>query len=198
MINQKKLSPIILIFNKPYEVLCSFTDPEGRDTLKKYIPVEGVYPVGRLDFDSEGMLLLTNDGVLIHRLTSPAHQVAKTYLVQIEGLISSQALATLQRGVMVKGERTRRCQAMIVPEVVVPERSKPVTPHKPTQWLRLVLREGRKRQIRHMTAAVGYPTLRLIRVAIGPLGMEGLQPGEWRELTKDEESRLRRVVQLPV
>lgn len=184
----------ILVFYKPYEVLCSFTDSEGqRQTLKDYIPVQDVYPAGRLDYDSEGLLLLTDDGDLIHHLTLPIHNVAKTYLVQVEGEVTKEALAKLERGVEVKGRRTRQCQAMVVPEPVLFERSKPVTPHGPTCWLRIVLREGKKRQIRHMTAAVGFPTLRIIRLSIGNVSLEGLKPGEWRNLSMNEEVRLREL-----
>lgn len=181
----------ILVFFKPYGVLCSFTDSEGqRLTLKDFVPVEGVYAAGRLDLDSEGLLLLTDDGDLIHRLTAPDHKIPKTYLVQVEGIATQEALTKLEQGVMVKGIMTRRCQAMLVPEPNLPDREKPITPHGPTSWLRIVLREGKKRQIRHMTASVGLPTLRLVRIAIGNLNLEGLNPGEWRELDIGEVTRL--------
>lgn len=185
----------ILAFYKPYGVLCSFTDSEGqRPTLKKYIPVEGIYAAGRLDLDSEGLLLLTNDGDLIHHLTAPMHQVRKTYLVQVEGTATHEALVLLRSGVEVKGVKTRRCKVMVISEPDLPEREKPVTPHGPTTWLRIVLQEGKKRQIRHMTAVVGLPTLRLVRVSIGNVSLEGLKPGEWRDLTALEEERLRSLV----
>lgn len=184
----------ILAFYKPFGVLCAFTDAESqRATLKDYIPVEDVYPAGRLDMDSEGLLLLTNDGRLNHHLTFPVHNITKTYLVQVEGEVDSAALAQLERGVEVKGRKTQRCQVLVVPEPVLPARSKPVTPHGPTTWLRIVLREGKKRQIRHMTAAVGFPTLRLVRLSIGNITLEGLKPGEWRELSGVEENRLREL-----
>jgi 23S rRNA pseudouridine2457 synthase len=143
--------------------------------------------------DSEGLLLLTDDGRLAHQLTDPQHKITKTYLVQVEGDVSAQALATLQRGVEVKGRMTRRCRAVLVPEPNLPERSKPITPHGPTAWIRLELNEGMKRQIRHMTAVVGLPTLRLVRIAIGPVTLAGLAPGEWRRLTAEEISRLRQA-----
>ncbi len=184
----------ILAFYKPYGVVTAFTDAEGRPTLKNYIDVPGVYPAGRLDMDSEGLLILSDDGDLIHRLTHPRHQVTKTYLVQVEGRITPQAVAELQRGVTFGGRSARRCQAMLIPEPELPEREKPVTPHGETSWLRLALREGRKRQIRHMTAAVGYPTLRLVRIAVGPVTLEGLAPGEWRDLQAAEIVRLRQAV----
>lgn len=180
----------VLVFYKPYGVLTAFQDAEGRPTLKQYIPIPDVYPAGRLDLDSEGLLILSDDGRLIHRLTDPRHRIPKTYLVQVEGRVTPPALAALQRGVVVKGKKTRRCDAIIIPEPNIPPRIKPVTPHAETTWLRMVLQEGRKRQIRHMTAAVGFPTLRLVRVAIGPISLEGLQPGEWRELSSDEIRRL--------
>lgn len=183
----------VIALNKPFDVLTSFTDPEGRPTLADYVPVPDVYAAGRLDMDSEGLLLLTDDGRLAHQLTDPQHKITKTYLVQVEGDVSAQALAVLQRGVEVKGRMTRRCRAVLVPEPNLPERSKPITPHGPTAWIRLELNEGMKRQIRHMTAVVGLPTLRLVRIAIGPVTLAGLAPGEWRRLTAEEISRLRQA-----
>lgn len=179
-----------IAFFKPFGVLTAFRDAEGRPTLKQYIPIPEVYPAGRLDLDSEGLLILSDEGRLIHLLTDPRHRIPKTYLVQVEGKVTEEALAALQRGVMVKGKKTRRCNALMIPEPNLPPRSKPITPHGETSWLRLVLQEGRKRQIRHMTAAVGFPTLRLVRVAIGPVTLEGLQPGEWRDLAAEEIRRL--------
>ena len=185
----------VLVFYKPYGVLCSFTDSEEqRPTLKDYIPVADVYAAGRLDLDSEGLLLLSNDGDLIHHLTDPQHKVAKTYLVQVEGEVNQVAIAALEQGVEVKGRITQRSQVMLVPEPVLPERDKPVTPHGPTSWVRIVLKEGKKRQIRHMTAAVGFPTLRLVRVSIGNITLEGLIPGQWRDATPVELSRLRELI----
>ena len=185
----------VLVFYKPYGVICSFTDSEGqRPTLKDYIPVADVYAAGRLDLDSEGLLLLSNDGDLIHRLTDPQHKVAKIYLVQVEGEINPAAIAALEQGVEVKGRMTQRSQVMLVPEPVLPARDKPVTPHGPTSWIRIVLKEGKKRQIRHMTAAVGFPTLRLVRVSIGNITLEGLTPGQWRDAMPAELSRLRELI----
>jgi 23S rRNA pseudouridine2457 synthase len=179
-----------LAFYKPDYVLCAFTDPEGRKTLKDFIPISSVYPVGRLDYDSEGLLLLSDDGDFIHRLTHPRHEIEKTYLVQVEGVITPEILSALAGGVEVKGKRTRRCQALAIEEPDLPPRGKPITPHAGLSWLRLVLQEGRKRQIRHMTAAVGLPTLRLLRIAVGPVNLEGLKPGEWRNLTGRELDQL--------
>lgn len=182
---------IYIAFYKPYGVLTAFTDAEGRETLKKYIDIPDIYPAGRLDMDSEGLLLLTNDGGLAHHLTEPRYNHPKTYLVQVEGIPTEDALANLAGGVEVKGEKTRRCQVMSVPEPDLPPRAKPVTPHGPSSWLRIVLREGKKRQIRHMTAAVGLPTLRILRIAIGPVALKDLQPGEWRNLTSAEVDALK-------
>lgn len=183
---------VYLAFYKPYGVLSSFTDQEGRQTLKNFIDLPNVYSAGRLDYDSEGLLLLTDDGALIHRLTDPRHHLPKTYLAQVEGMVTQGALAALERGVVIQGWKTRPARAMQVPEPGLPERSKPVTPHGPTAWLRLILTEGKKRQIRHMTAAVGLPTLRLVRIAIGPIALGELRPGEWRYLTGEEVNLLRK------
>lgn len=182
-----------VIFYKPDGVLTAFTDLEGRETLKEYIPVPDIYPAGRLDLDSEGLLLLTDDGVLAHRVTDPRYDHPKTYLVQVEGIPQPGQLDRLESGVEIKGRRTRRCQAMVVEDPNLLPRRKPLTPHAETRWLRIVLREGMKRQVRHMTAAVGLPTLRLVRVAIGPLGLGELQPGDWRYLTSVEVKLLKEM-----
>jgi len=179
-----------LLFYKPYDVLCSFTDPEGRETLKAYIDVPDVYSAGRLDRDSEGLLLLTDDGTLIRRLTDPHFHLPKTYWVQVEGLITPQALEQLAQGVTIQGWRSLPCTAKAIPEPDLPPRRLPITPHAPPSWIELTLTEGKKRQIRHMTAAVGFPTLRLVRVAIGSLRLGNLQPGEWRWLTEEERKAL--------
>ena len=189
-----------LLLNKPYGVLCAFTDPdyergagEKRPTLADYVDVPGVYAAGRLDRDSEGLLLLTNDGWLIHRLSHPRYRHPKTYLVQVELVPAASALAALRAGVMVRGRRTAPAQAALLDdEPELPPRAVPIRYRKtvPTTWLRLVLTEGRKRQVRHMTAAVGHPTLRLVRIGIGPLELGELQPGEWRELKPGELTSL--------
>jgi 23S rRNA pseudouridine2457 synthase len=183
-----------IILYKPYGVVSSFTDREGHATLKTLIDRPGVYPAGRLDMDSEGLLFLSDDGPIMHALTDPHYEHPKTYFVQVEGIVEPGTLAKLMRGVEVKGVMTRRCQALVIPEPELPPRAQPVTPHGPTTWLRIVLHEGRKRQIRHMTAAVGHPTLRLVRVAIGPLSLGNMKPGEWRELGEEEVERLRRFL----
>lgn len=182
--------PPYLVFNKPFNVLSSFTDPEGRATLADYVSVPGVYAAGRLDYDSEGLLLLTGDGALIHRLTDPRHEHPKTYFVQVEGLVTEQAAEALRRGVLLRGRRTRPAEAEIIADPGLPPRPAPVRAYHPTSWLKVVLREGRKRQLRRMTAAVGFPTLRLVRWAIGPLTLEGLAPGQWRELTREELAKI--------
>ncbi len=182
-----------LLFHKPYGVLSSFTDPSGRETLKAYLSVPGVYAAGRLDYDSEGLLLLTDDGALVKRLTDPRHHLPKTYWVQVEGLITPEALDQLSKGVTIQGWRTRPCQAVAIPEPDLPPRRKPITPHATPSWIELTLTEGKKRQIRHMTAAAGFPTLRLVRVAIGPLRLGSLPPGGWRWLTKDEINTCNRI-----
>jgi len=179
---------------KPYDVLCQFTDGEGRKTLKDYFPIAGLYPVGRLDRDSEGLVLLTDDGPLAHRLTDPRFGHPRTYLAQVERIPSSEALERLRRGVILGDGPTRPAEAVLEPEPIeLPERPVPIRFRKnvPTAWLLLTLREGRNRQVRRMTASVGHPTLRLVRIAIGAVGLGDLVPGEYRELTEDEITALR-------
>jgi 23S rRNA pseudouridine2457 synthase len=186
-----------LLLHKPYGVLCAFTDPDDRPTLADYVPVPGVYAAGRLDLDSEGLVLLTDDGWLIHRLSHPRYEHPKIYLVQVERLPDAEALQALRRGVTIKGRRTAPAQAdLLRPAPDLAPRSEPIRYRKsvPTAWLRLVLTEGRKRQVRHMTAAVGHPTLRLVRVGIGPLELGDLQPGEWRDLSPGELDALRAML----
>jgi len=182
-----------LLFNKPYGVLSQFTDPEGRPTLKDYIPVPRVYPAGRLDLRSEGLLVLTDDPTLAHGLTHPLHKLPKEYWVQVAGRPTPAHVRRLLAGVWVDGRLARAVRAGLMP----PPRLWPRTPRvreTETGWLRVVLHEGRKHQVRKMTAAVGLPTLRLVRWAVGPLTLHGLQPGQWRYLTPSEEARLRRML----
>jgi len=182
-----------IIFNKPYGVLSQFTDEgTGHPTLKNYIDVQDVYAAGRLDRDSEGLLLLTDDGSLIKRLTDPRHHVEKTYWVLVEGKPTREALRRLRTGIQLKAYLTRPAKVRLIPDPGLPPRSKPVTPHGPTVWLEVKLREGKKRQIRHMTAVVNLFTLRLIRIAIGPIQLGDLELGEWRELMNSEIKILRR------
>lgn len=182
-----------IVFNKPFGVLSQFTDEgTGHPTLKDYINVPDVYPAGRLDRDSEGLLLLTDDGPLIKRLTDPRHHVEKTYWVMVEGEPTEERLGLLERGVQLKGYRSLPAKVRLIPAPDLPPRSKPVTPHGPTCWLEIKLREGKKRQIRHMTAAVSLFTLRLVRVAIGGIQVGDLAPGAWRDLTPVEMKSLLR------
>lgn len=183
-----------ILFNKPYGVLSQFTDEgSGHPTLKDYIDLLRVYAAGRLDRDSEGLLLLTDDGTLKKRLTDPQHHVQKTYWALVEGEATQEALSRLANGIKLKGYTTRAAEARLIPDPGLPPRSKPVTPHGPTSWLEIKLREGKKRQIRHMTAAVRLFTLRLVRVAIGPLQLGDLGLGEWREITEGELQTLRNI-----
>jgi 23S rRNA pseudouridine2457 synthase len=179
---------------KPYDVVCQFSDVAGRATLKAFVPIPGVYPVGRLDRDSEGLLLLTDDGPLAHRLTDPRFEHPKTYLVQVERRPDLRALERLRRGIELNDGRSRPAEVELLAEPpALPDRSVPIRfrKHVPTAWLRLTIREGRNRQVRRMTAAVGHPTLRLVRIAIGPLSLGDLAPGQWRELALDELRALR-------
>jgi 23S rRNA pseudouridine2457 synthase len=205
------MSRYVALF-KPYGVLSSFTHEERvappptppqkggevadektlrvsseKRTLSEFDLPKGVYAAGRLDFDSEGLLILSDDGAFIHRLTDPLHKLPKTYYAQVEGEPADAMLEPLRRGLRIKDYRTLPCGARILPEApALPPRDKPITPHGPTAWLELILTEGKKRQVRHMTAAVGLPTLRLVRVQIGPVTLAGLQPGQWRDLSKSE------------
>ena len=184
---------------KPYDVLTQFTDAAGRATLKDFVPVPGVYPVGRLDRDSEGLLLLTNDGPLAHRLTDPRFEHPRTYLVQVEHEPGPDALDALRRGVILNDGPTRPAEVDWLPEPPeLPDRPVPIRfrKHVPTAWLRLVLREGRNRQVRRMLEAVGHPVVKLRRSRYAGISPGRLRPGEWRELTRDEVRRLRRLVGL--
>jgi 23S rRNA pseudouridine2457 synthase len=182
-----------ILFNKPYGVLSQFTDEgTGHPTLKQYIDVPDVYAAGRLDRDSEGLLLLTDDGALIKRLTDPKHHIEKTYWIMVEGEPTQATLDQLERGIQLKDYQTLPAKARFIPAPNLPPRPKPMTPHGPTAWIEIKLREGKKRQIRHMTAAVGLFTLRLVRVAIGEIKIGNLQVGEWRELMPAELKLLRR------
>ena len=178
---------MLIALNKPYDVLCQFTDGSGRRTLADFVHIKDVYAAGRLDRDSEGLLLLTDDGRLAHHLTDPQHKQPKTYLAQVEGAVDSAALDALRRGVALNDGLTRPAlaESMDEPKWLWP-RNPPVRfrQHIPTSWLSLTLREGRNRQVRRMTAAVGFPTLRLIRVRIGEYALDGLAPGATRMLAE--------------
>lgn len=178
-----------LIFHKPYGVLSQFTAEGNHQTLRDYVDVPGVYAAGRLDADSEGLLLLTDDGALQHRLTDPKFQHPRTYWAQVEGIPDEQAMMQLRTGVIVKDYCTRPAQARLLQtEPALPDRDPPIRQRQsiPTTWLELVLTEGKNRQVRRMTAAVGFPTLRLVRVAIGAIQLADLAPGCWRELSAKE------------
>ena len=185
------------MFYKPYNVLSQFTDKEAsqknRGTLKDYIPVPSVYPVGRLDRDSEGLLLLTNNGRLQNRISDRKFQHPRTYWVQVERIPDEAALNQLRSGVLIEDYLTRRALVQILPdEPPLPPRDPPIRIRTsvPTSWLEITLTEGRNRQVRRMTAAVGFPTLRLVRSSIAHLRLEGLNPGQWRDLTTAELERL--------
>ena len=178
-----------IAFNKPYGVLPCFTDPEGRQTLADYIDLPGVYAAGRLDLDSEGLILLTSDGTLAHHITDPQHKLPKVYLAQVERIPDEEALEQLRKGVVLNGKKTRPAEVrLLADDPQLPDRPVPIRFRKnvSTAWVEVSLREGLNRQVRHMTAAVGHPTLRLVRVAIGPIVLGDLQPGQWRDLTSRE------------
>ncbi len=172
---------MLIAFNKPFNVLCQFTDGASRRTLADFVTVKEVYPAGRLDYDSEGLLLLTDDGALQKRIADPRHKTKKTYLAQVEGIPDDEALAPLRRGVKLKDGLTAPADARLVDEPGWLWTREPPIRYRasiPTAWIELTITEGRNRQVRRMTAAVGHPTLRLIRVAIGAWSLDGLRPGE--------------------
>lgn len=177
----------LILFNKPYGVLCQFTDRSmagsARATLSDHIDMPGVYPAGRLDLDSEGLLLLTDDGRLQARIADPRFKLPKTYLVQVEGEVAEAGLQALRQGVMLKDGPTRPAEAERIAAPALWPRDPPIRVRKtvPDCWIRLTLREGRNRQVRRMTAAIGHPTLRLVRWAIGDWSLDGIAPGAWRE-----------------
>ena len=179
----------LIVFNKPYDVLSQFTDrgsDTARRTLSEFIDVPGVYPAGRLDRDSEGLLLLCDDGTLQARIADPRFKMAKTYLVQVEGEPGEGNLERLRGGVLLKDGPTRPAEVERIDAPELWPRDPPIRVRKsvPDSWLRLTIREGRNRQVRRMTAAVGHPTLRLVRWSIGEWTVEGLAPGEWREVAQ--------------
>ncbi len=178
-----------VIFHKPFGVLSKFTDSEGRPTLADYVPLPNVYAAGRLDMDSEGLLVLTSDGTLANQVTTPENKIWKTYWVQVERIPEDSALERLRRGVMVKGRKTKPARVKrLTREPRLYPRSVPIRFRKtvPTVWLHIEIQEGMNRQIRRMTAQIGHPTLRVIRIGVGPLRLGSLAPGEWRSLSPRE------------
>lgn len=175
----------LVLLNKPFQVLSQFTTDDGKDTLSKYIPTQGVYPAGRLDYDSEGLLLLTDDGSLQHQISHPDHKQPKTYWVQVEGEITEEAINQLRKGVILKDGKTLPAKCRKLPEVSLWPRTPPIRErqNQPTSWIELIISEGKNRQVRRMTAAVNFPTLRLVRTRIGNWSIDGLQPGESTTLT---------------
>jgi len=185
------------IFNKPYRVLCQFSPVEGKLTLSDFLSLpKDVYPVGRLDYDSEGLIILTNDGLLHHKLIDPRFSHSRTYWVQVEGIPTNDAIEKLAEGVVIENKKTRKANVKVLDqEPKLWERNPPIRFRKsiPTNWLEIELFEGRNRQIRKMTASVGYPTLRLVRIKIEFLEVFGLMPGEFRELSTDEINKLKKI-----
>ncbi|MBI4352171.1 MAG: pseudouridine synthase [Elusimicrobia bacterium] len=182
-----------IIFNKPYGVLSQFTREHGHSSLADFGLPAGVYPAGRLDHDSEGLLLLTSDGALQARVADPRHKMPKTYWAQVEREIDQEAVLKLRAGLVLKDGPTLPCGAALLPDPGLPPRTPPIRFRKtvPVSWVEIVLKEGRNRQVRRMLAAVGFPVLRLLRRAIGPLTLEGLEPGRWRELTGEEVKNIK-------
>ena len=179
---------MFIIFNKPYNVLSQFTDSEGRETLASYIKHKGIYSAGRLDRDSEGLLILTSYGKLQHYISQPRYKMAKTYWAQVEREITPEAIDYLRTGVKLKDGTTAPARVQVIDEPEIWPRNPPIRERKnvPTSWIEISITEGRNRQVRRMTAEAGFPTLRLIRVAIGPWQLGDLQPGQYREIPRNE------------
>ncbi len=173
---------MIILFNKPFNVLCQFTDKERRKNLSDFINYKNVYPAGRLDYDSEGLVILTDDGKLQHKISDPKFKLLKTYLVQVEGIPGEEALNILRKGTILKDGLTMPCRVNAIPEPEIWERNPPVRFRKniPASWIEISISEGRNRQLRRMTASIGCPTLRLVRISVGGWNLDNLNPGEFR------------------
>jgi 23S rRNA pseudouridine2457 synthase len=188
-----------LLLNKPFGVVCQFTAEGGHRTLKAFVPVPGVYPAGRLDTDSEGLLVLTADGALQAAIAEPRHKLAKRYWVQVEGEPGEEALGRLRAGVVLRDGPTKPALARRIDPPPIWPRDPPIRVRRaiPTAWIEVEITEGRNRQVRRMTAAVGLPTLRLVRYGIGPWNLEGLAPGAWREVAAPSVAQLRSPLRKP-
>lgn len=175
---------MLILFNKPFNVLCQFTDKDGRKTLYDYIKIKNVYAAGRLDYDSEGLVVLTDDGKLQNKISDPENKMEKSYLVQLEGIPTETDLEKLRKGIKLNDGITKPAKAKIIDDPKVWERNPPIRERKniPTSWLELKISEGKNRQVRRMTAAIGYPALRLIRYSVGEWNINNLKPGEYQIL----------------
>lgn len=175
---------MLILFNKPFNVLCQFTDKDGRRTLSDYIKIKNVYAAGRLDYDSEGLVILTDDGKLQNKISDPENKMEKSYLVQLEGIPTETDLEKLRKGIQLKDGITKPAKVKIIDDPKVWERNPPIRERKnnTTSWIELKISEGKNRQVRRMTAAIGYPTLRLIRYSVGEWNINNLQPGEFKIL----------------
>ena len=173
---------MIVLFNKPFNVLCQFTDREGRKTLSDFVKIKNVYAAGRLDFDSEGLVILTDDGKLQHLISDPENKLEKTYWVQVEGIPSEESLNKLRKGILLKDGLTKPAKAKLIDTPKITERNPPIRERKniPTNWIELIITEGKNRQVRRMTAAIGHPTLRLVRYSIGDWNIDNIKPSEYR------------------
>mgnify|MGYP003406684844 FL=1 len=174
---------MLILFNKPFNVLCQFTNKEERKTLSDFIPIKNVYAAGRLDYDSEGLVILTDDGKLQNIISDPKYKLVKTYWVQVEGIPNEKSLNKLRNGVLLKDGKTKPAEVKLINDPQIWQRIPPIREriNIPTSWLELKISEGKNRQVRRMTTAVGYPTLRLIRYSIGEWCIDKLKPGEWRK-----------------